>query len=284
MSSQTQRKIVIRLTLAVIVILLLISSITFIPTGYTGVRVTFGRIEEGTLNGGTVNLTVPFIQHISMVNNKQVDKKIQSQIWGETVEKTPIYATDVVITTQVQSDKTAYLLQTVSDMDNLVSDSMVASAVKSAMSELTVDEVSVRSKIEPLAKEKLQESIDEKYGIDAIYVNKITINNMDFEDAYNEAIQQKSIAQQTAEKQKIENQTAIDKAEADKQVAITKAEATAEALKISAEAEAEANQKIAESISDTLNEYKKIEKWNGALPTVTGGNAIIALDENNEKE
>jgi hypothetical protein len=42
------------------------------------------------------------------------------------------------------------------------------------------------------------------------------------------AIQQKSIAQQNADKQKIENEAAIAKAEADKQVAITNAEAEAQ--------------------------------------------------------
>lgn len=28
--------------------------------------------------------------------------------------------------------------------------------------------------------------------------------------------------------------------------------------------------------------YQKIEKWNGKLPKVTGGNAIVSLDDNND--
>lgn len=69
-----------------------------------------------------------------------------------------------------------------------------------------------RIKIEPLAQQKLAESLNQKYGEDAVFINKVVINDMDFEEAYNTAIQQKSIAQQNADKQKIENEAAIAKA------------------------------------------------------------------------
>ena len=113
-------------------------------------------------------------------------------------------------------------------------------------------------------------------GKPAVFINKVVINDMDFEKAYNTAIQQKSIAQQNADKQKIEN--AIAKAEADKQVAITNAEAEAQKTSIAADAQAEANRKIAESLSEPLIEYQKIQKWDGKLPTVSGGNALVSID------
>lgn len=64
----------------------------------------------------------------------------------------------------------------------------------------------------------------------------------------------------------------------DKQVAITNAEAEAQKTSIAAEAQAEANRKLAESLSDTLIEYQKIQKWDGKLPTVSGGNALVSID------
>lgn len=166
----------------------------------------------------------------------------------------------------------------VSDIKNLLGDELVASAIKSAMSELDPEEVTNRTKVEPLAQQKLAESLNQKYGEGAVYINKVVINDMDFEEAYNAAIQQKSIAQQNAAKQKIENEADIAKAEADKQVAITKAEAEAQKTSIAADAQAEANRKIAESLSDTLIEYQKIQKWDGKLPTVSGGNALVSID------
>ena len=146
------------------------------------------------------------------------------------------------------------------------------------MAELGPNEVTNRTKIEPLAQQKLAESLNQKYGEDAVFINKVVINDMDFEEAYNTAIQQKSIAQQNADKQKIENEAAIAKAEADKQVAITNAEAEAQKTSIAADAQAEANRKIAESLSEPLIEYQKIQKWDGKLPTVSGGNALVSID------
>lgn len=70
------------------------------------------------------------------------------------------------------------------------------------MAELGPSEVTNRTKIEPLAQQKLAESLVQKYGEDVVFVNKVIINDMNFEDAYNEAIQQKSIAQQNADKRK----------------------------------------------------------------------------------
>lgn len=79
----------------------------------------------------------------------------------------------------------------------------------------------------------------------------------------------------------IENEAAIAKAEADKQVAITNAEAEAQKTSIAADAQAEANRKLAESLSDTLIDYQKIQKWDGKLPTVSGGNALVSIVDDN---
>ena len=246
----------------IIVLVMAVCSFHIIPTGYTGVKTSFGQIQETTIQSGKLNFCIPFVQSIHKVNNKQQDKHIEAQVWGEASDKTPVYAADVIVTYQVLPEKSAWLYANVSDIKNLVGDELVASAIKS----------------EPLAQQKLAESLVQKYGEDVVFVNKVVINDMNFEDAYNEAIQQKSIAQQNADKQKIENEAAIAKAEADKQVAITNAEAEAQKTSIAAEAQAEANRKLAESLSDTLIDYQKIQKWDGKLPTVSGGNALVSID------
>ena len=264
------------------------NAFVIIPTGYTGVRVTFGQINEVPAPNG-LNFKTPFVEKIVAVNNKQQDKTFSSEVWGETIEKTPVYATDVVVSYMVMAEKSAWLYQHVTDVDNLVDAKLVASAVKAAMVELSVENVTNRSHIEPLVLKKLNVSLTEKYGENAVVAVKVIINNMDFEASYNEAIAAKSIAAQNQQRIEIENQTAIKKAEADKQVALMNAEAAAEAKKIEAEAaaqalliqaeaEAEANRKLAESLTDEVIQNKTIEKWDGKLPTVTGdGGAIIDI-------
>lgn len=267
----------------ILVLVVAVTNITIIPTGYTGVKTSFGQVQLEEIKSGQLNFTIPFVQSISKVNNKQQDKKIESQIWGETSDKTPVYAADLTVTYQIQPEKSVWIYTNVTDIKNLVSDALVASAVKSAMGELSPQDVTNRTKIEPRVQEKLAESLNQKYGEDVVFVNKVVINNMDFEEAYNAAIQQKSIAQQTADKQKIENEAAIAKAEAEKQVAITQAEAEAQKTAIEAEAQADANKKIAESLSDALIKYQEMQKWNGELPQYVGGDTAIPVLSNNNK-
>lgn len=253
--------------------------INIIPTGYTGIKTSFGKVSQKELTTG-IHFSVPFVQNVSEINNKQQDVTIADKIWGEASDKTPVYAENVTVTYNISVEKSVWLYSNVTNMDDIINNGIVASAVKSAMAELGPEDVTNRGKVEPLAQQKLIEALNAKYGEDAVTVHQVIISNMDFEDAYNDAIQQKSIAQQTAARQKIENETAIAKAEADKTVAIKNAEAKAEKMKIEAEAQADANKKVAESISDELIDYQKIEKWDGRLPTVTGGNAIVSLDNN----
>lgn len=275
-------KIIGSIVAIVLILVLAITNITIIPTGYTGVKTSFGQVQETEIKSGQLNFTIPFVQSIAKVNNKQQDKKIESQIWGETNDKTPVYAADLTVTYQIQPEKSVWIYTNVTDIKNLVSDALVASAVKSAMGKLSPQDVTNRTKIEPLVQTKLAESLNQKYGEDVVFVNKVVINNMDFEDAYNTAIQEKSIAQQNAAKQKIENEAAIAKAEAEKQVAITNAEAEAQKTAIEAEAQANANKMLSESLSDTLIRYQEMQKWNGALPQYVGGNPAIPVLNNNK--
>ena len=58
-------------------------------------------------------------------------------------------------------------------------------------------------------------------------------------------------------------------------LSILHAEADAEAVKIRAQAEAEANEIVSKSLTENVIENKKIEKWDGVLPKVTGGSDTI---------
>ena len=256
------------------VLIVLSSTFVIIPTGYTGVRTTFGQVADESMPKG-FNFKIPLIQQIELVNNKQQDITVATEVWGETTEKTPVFASDIVVTYQIAEKRSPWVFANVTNHSNLIDDKTVASSIKTSMIELSVTNVTNRSHIEPLVKDKLNESLAEKYGEGTVEVKKVVINNMDFEPSYNAAIAEKSIALQNQQKQEIENQTAIAKAEADKKVAIANAEAKAEAKRIEAEAEAKANEVISKSLTEEVIENKTVDKWDGKLPTVSGGNGTI---------
>lgn len=272
------KKLLLAVVPLVIIAVIIVNNVTIIPTGYTGVRVRFGQIQQQPVSSGRMMVTLPLVEHIYTVNNKQQDYRIGNQIWGETDDKTPVYASDVTVTYQIAPERSAWIYANVTDYAHgLVSEPLVASAVKSAMVELSPGDVTNRARIEPLIQQKLTEALTEKYGADTVYINKVVVGNMDFEPAYNDAIQAKSIAAQTQAKASIENQTAIARAEADKKVALLKAEAEAEQLRIAAQAQAEANRVIQDSLTPELIELKKIEAWDGKLPTVVGSDTLLDI-------
>ena len=272
-------KIVLGIVIAIFAIVILCSSIAIIPTGYTGVRVTFGQVSDAVVPNG-FNWKIPFVQSIIQVNNKQQDITFSNVISAETNERNEVYFSGVTVTYSISAEKSSWIYSHVSDYkNNLVSESLVGSALKSVSKTLTPTDVTSRTILEPLVKESVQESLDEKYGEGVVVINKIVISNATFDEEYNEKIAQKQQAQMAYETQQIENQTAIEKAEADAKVKLTEAEANAEALKIEAEAEAEANELLTESLTDEVIRNKTIEAWNGELPKViTSGSSSTMVE------
>ncbi|MCR4929010.1 MAG: hypothetical protein K5988_03330 [Lachnospiraceae bacterium] len=266
---------IVGIVVAVMLIIVAVNSVKIIPTGFTGVRTTFGQISSTVVQSG-LNFKIPFIQSINLVNNKQQDVTFDGTISSETSERNEVFFSGITVTYQINAEKSSWIYANVSNYkNNLVSESLVASALKTSSKTLTPTDVTSRNILEPLVKENIQNSLNEKYGSEVVKINKVVINNATFDEEYNDKIAQKQQAQMAYETQQIENKTAVEKAEADATVKITEAKAEADAKLISANAEAEANRLVEESLTDNILKDKTIEKWNGELPKVTGENGMM---------
>ena len=266
-------------------IILICSCITIIPTGYTGVRTTFGQIDEAVVPNGP-NFKIPIVQKIQRVNNKLQDTKTPEdyQIWSETKERTALYYTDLTITYQISREKSAWIYANVSNYkSSLLSTDLIASAVKSASKTLSDTDATNRAIIEPLVTKTLQDSVDSKYGKNVLFISKVIISNADFEESYNNAVAEKQKAQLTYEQQQIENKKSIEKAEASAKVKEVEANANKKQTEINAEAkanatiteaqaQAKANQMINDSVTDKVIAYMQADKWDGKRSKVVLGN------------
>lgn len=297
---ENQLKKIKRMIITLVVVLLLFITVTssfkIIPTGYTGVRTTFKQVDNVVLQNG-LNFKLPFVQKIITVNNKMQDMDFAGPIWSETSERTALYYANITVSYQINPEKSAWIYANVSGYkDNLISDSIVASAIKSSSKTLNSTEATNRSMIEPLTQEILQASLDSKYGENTVIIHKVVIGNTDFEDSYNQAIADKQKQQIAYEQQQIENQKAVEKAEADAKVAEInanaekqkteiEAEAQANAIKIEAEAQAEANKMINDSVTANVIAYMQADKWDGAKPKVMlGDDSQVIVDTGNLSE
>ena len=98
-----------------------------------------------------------------------------------------------------------------------------------------------------------------------IMVDDFSIISFDFADSYEEAVEQKQVAQQNA--LKAENDLKRIQIEAEQRVAQAKAEA--EAIKIQTEALRE---------NQNLIKLEAVKKWNGVLPQYMLGNSVPLID------
>lgn len=266
---------VIWILVAIVVIFVVANSMKIIPTGYTGVRTTFGQISANVVQSG-LNFKIPFVQSITLVNNKQQDVTFENTISSETSERNEVFFSGITVTYQINAEKSAWIYANVSNYkNNLISESLVASALKTASKTLTPTDVTSRNILEPMVKENIQNSLNEKYGSEVVKINKVVINNATFDEEYNAKIAQKQQAQMAYETQQIENKTAVEKAEADAKVKVTEAQAEADAKLIEANAEAEANKTLEESLTSEILQEMLIDKWNGELPLVSGDNDMM---------
>lgn len=294
-------KIILLGIICVFMLLLVLGGFKIIPTGYTGVRITMGQVSNEVVPNG-LNLKIPFIQKIVKIDNKQQDVTFDKVISAETSERNEVFFNGVTVTYSISADKSAWIYSHVSNYENnLLNETLLASALKGVSKTLTPTDVTNRTTIEPLVKEALQESIDEKYGEGVVIVYKVVVSDTTFDTEYNNKLAQKQQAQMAYETQQIENKTLVERAEADAKAQIAKANADAEASIIAAQADAEVakisadsaeyqGQKDAAIMSNlgemlttypSLVEYYKVTNWNGQLPTVQsdGGGIIIDMQK-----
>ena len=121
------------------------------------------------------------------------------------------------------------------------------------------------------------------YGIN---VSAVAIEDIDFTDAFTNAVEAKQVATQEKLTAQTQQERLTMEAEAQAQRATIEATAAAERQKIAAEAEAyavtvraeaeaEANAKVAASLTEELIDYTKAQLWNGEMPTVMGDTTPI---------
>ncbi len=264
------RKIFNKKVIAVVIVLILVivivsGCITIVQPGHTGVVVTLGKVEDGVLQEG-IHFKIPFIQNIVMIDNRITKLEVDTEAFSSDLQTVE---TKLAINYRVDTSKSYSIYKNIGgDYETVLVIPAVNEVLKAIASQYTAEE-SVTNRT--LISAGLVDGLNEKLNDIGLYVTDVNIINFDFSEAFITAIEEKQVAQQELLKAETEKQTKITNAEAEAEAIKVKAEAEAEALKITAQAEAEANAIIAESLTDELIQYHKIEKWNGELPVVTGG-------------
>jgi regulator of protease activity HflC (stomatin/prohibitin superfamily) len=252
------KKAFIPLIIVLVALVIAMNSFTVVEPGHTGVVVTLGKVEDGVLQEG-MHAKIPFVQSIVMIDNRIRKLEVDTEAFSKDLQSVD---TTLAVNYRVDTSKSYSIYKNIgADYESILVTPSVNEVLKAIASSYTAEQ-SVTNRA--VISDGLVTGLNEKLNAIGLYVTDVNIVNFDFSEAYINAIEEKQVAQQK-----------LLKAETEKQTAITNAQAEAEATKIRAEAEAEANRLISESLTDEVIENKKIEKWNGELPRVTGAGGTM---------
>lgn len=278
---------IVGLILAVVIAFL--GCLASVPTGHTGVVTTFGRVESYTYDAG-FNLKAPW-QKVVMMDNRVQKASTTLPCFSSDIQEVSVTYT---LNYQIDKVNAQEIYKTVgqSYYDTVIVPN-IAEAVKVVTARYDAEElVSSRAELAAAIEEVLAENLAQ-YNIQVV---SAAIEDMDFTDAFTNAVEAKQVAAQNKLQAEIEQEQKVMEQEAAARMAVIQANADAEKAKIEAEAaaqvtktqadaaeyagqkEAEANDAIAKTITEALLRYYYIQNWDGELPdTYVGSDDVSTI-------
>ncbi len=262
--------------IAVVVVLLVFTTCTAtVETGYTGIVTTFGKVEDVTLEAG-LHFKSPF-QRIIAMDNREQKTSFTTEAFSSDIQQVDITGS---INYAINKSTAMNLFKEVgTDYFNKLVYPRMLEITKGVFSKYSAENlVANRQKLSEQIRDGLYDELKD-YGINVI---SLSIENLDFTDAFTDAVEAKQVAaqkklqaeieqaQMTMETQQQAERKRIN-AEAEANVLKINADADAYATKVRSEAEAEANKMIAESLTENLIKFNEIKSWDGKLPTFMAG-------------
>ena len=246
-----------------------------VPTGYTGILTTFGRVADYTLDAG-FHLKSP-VQNVVLMDNREQKTSFNTESFSSDIQQVNINGS-INYAINKATAMTLYKEVGTGYFSTLVMPRLLENT-KAVFSKYTAENlVSARENLSILIRDKLSEEMA-RYGINII---SVSIENLDFTDSFTDAVESKQVAAQKKLQAEIEQEQATMEArqaaerqkinaEAAANVQKINADAVAYATRVKAEAEAEANKLINASLTQDLISWTQANRWNGQLPTYMGG-------------
>ena len=273
------KRVVIGAATLVALLLLLPSTFTYVNPGYVGIVIhrAGGGVDPVPLGPG-IHARVPFatgieeypvfLKTLVLTKSPNEGSALNDEINVNSVEGQPL-SLDVSLSFQLEQSQTPKLYTTFRTDINQITHGFVKQTIRQALQEVIGTEpvadvigpkkAEATNRVRTLIAQRLQ-----PLGFD---VKQFTINELRAPPMVMEAINQKNVMQQQALTAQNELQKNTFNAQGDS----IKAAGQAKAITGLAEAQAKANELLSRSITATLVQYEIAKKWDGKLPTYSGG-------------
>ena len=249
--------------LSIIVLLLLINPFCTVPTGFVGIRTKFGKAESTPVQEG-LNFKIPFIEKVILMDCRTQKSEVDCTTASKDLQEVSLR---VAVNYNVNVDTAYELFKNVGiNYESIIISPAILESVKSVTAQYTAEElITKRAEVS----DKMQDALKEKIETRSCNVIDFNITDLDFSDAYNQAIERKQVAEQQAKQAQYE----LEKAKIENEKKIAEAEANAKVMQVQDASTTENALRLKE-----LEIQKSfIEKWNGALPSTMTGETIPFL-------
>lgn len=262
----------------VAIIFIILSCVSYVPTGYTGIVTTFGKVHENTLDAG-INFHAPWDNVIKMDNREQ-RITFQLEAFSKDIQQVAVQGS---INYNIDKTTAMNLYRDIGiEYATILINPRIQEDVKIIIAKYTAENLIENRQV---MSDSIYELLKNELTNKGINIISLAVENIDFTDAFESAVEAKQVATQEKQKAKTqqEQQTMEEEQKAERariaaqaQADVQKIEADAEAyaIRAKADAEAEANKKLNASLTVDLIEYNKILHWDGKLPTFTGGGTV----------
>lgn len=245
--------------IAAVLIALLIGANSFVSVeyGHVGLYKTFGKLNDNTLSPG-IHFKIPFIQTVIQVNTQVT--KAETDTSASSKDLQPV-STHVAVNYSVNKASAFNLMNNIGgNFDSVIINPTIQEIVKEVTAKYPAEDLITRRDV---VSSEISEHLTARLAKYDLIVNDINIVNFKFSEAFNQSIEAKQVAQQQA--LKAENDLRRIEIEAKQKIA--QAQAEAESLRLKKQ---EVTPELVQLKQIEVQE-KALEKWNGVLPSVTGG-------------
>lgn len=244
----------------IVFLILFFGSFFTVPEGQKALVTTFGRASQ-TIYGAGVHIKAPIVQGVKRFDVKTMRADFKTQTYTKDIQTATIivsYAYNLIANDIIQTYR-----EYGNDWQQRILYPNLEQAVKAEVGTWNADTmVANRDKVAENILKSLQERmISHKYPV---AITNFQMINIDYSSQFEQAIERKVIAEQTALEE--ENRTKQIEQKAKQQVVAAKAEA--ESMRIRANALSQ---------NPKLVSYEAVQKWDGKLPQIITGNGSTPI-------
>jgi prohibitin 2 len=282
-------KTLVPVTFVIAALVAVLMSLTVIvEAGHVGVLRTLGAVNPVPLKEG-LHFKKPFVDQV-----EQVDIRLTASHAQATAASRDLQTVTTQVTTQYSMNGelaplTYQRIGNLRKVSAVLVEPAIQECVKAVTAKFTAEELVTKRE---LAKQQIQQALvsyinttlKEKGLENAIYIANVAITDFNFSDEFNRAIEAKVQAEQQALQAKNEKLKRVTQAEALAEERRLAADAEAYTTDVESRARAEAIRREAEALkqSPELIRLRLVEKWDGVLPRVNGGQAIPLFNIDSE--